>query len=97
MELKLNVLKNTSFQSHLNLIYFTISFAYSNEVTIIIPVTTASAERNFSVLKHVKMYLRNSMTQSQLNDCMLLHIHRQMTENLNLQDIDISEAYFGNA
>ena len=29
-----------------------------------IPVTTASAQRNFSALKHVKTYLRNSMTQS---------------------------------
>ena len=29
-----------------------------------IPVTTGSAERNFSALKHVRTYLTNSMTQS---------------------------------
>ena len=44
-------------------------------------------ERNFSALKRVKTYLRNSMTQSQLNHCMLLHIHRELTENLSLPDI----------
>ena len=52
-----------------------------------IPVTTASAERNFSALKRVKTYLRNSMTQSWLNHCMLLHIHKELTENLSLPDI----------
>ena len=44
-------------------------------------------ERNFSELKCVKMYLRNPMTQSRLNHCMLLHIHRELTENLSLPDI----------
>ena len=44
-------------------------------------------ERNFLALKYVKMYLRNSMIQSRLNHCMLLHIHRELTENLSLPDI----------
>ena len=45
--LKLNVLKNTSFQSHLKVIYFTISFAYSNEVKITI-VSTADQSHSES-------------------------------------------------
>ena len=40
-----------------------------------------------SALKRIKTYLRNSMTQSRLNHCMLLHIHKEKTENLDLCDI----------
>ena len=39
-------------------------------------VTTASSEHNFSALKRIKRYLRNSTTQSRLNHCMLLHVHK---------------------
>ena len=52
-----------------------------------IPVTTATAERSFSALRRIKTYLRNSMTQQMLNHCMLLHIHRQKLDEL---DIDLS-------
>ena len=48
-----------------------------------IPVTTASAERSFSALKRIKTYLRNSITQHRLNHCMLLHVHRQQTDELD--------------
>ena len=48
-----------------------------------VPVTTASAERSFSGLKQIKTYLRNSMTQQRLNHCILLHIHRNKTDNLD--------------
>ena len=49
-----------------------------------VPVTTATAERSFSGLKRIKTYLRNSMTQQRLNHCILLHIHRNKTDNLDL-------------
>ena len=52
-----------------------------------VPVTTATAECSFSGLKHVKTYLRNSMTQQRLNHCILLHIHRNKTDNLDLSKI----------
>lgn len=42
------------------------------KIYLTIPVTTASSERNFSALKCIKTYLRNSMTQSRLNHCMPL-------------------------
>ena len=50
-------------------------------------VTTATAECSFSGLKHIKTYLRNSMTQQRLNHCMLLHIHRNKTDDLDLLKI----------
>ena len=52
-----------------------------------VPVTIATAERSFSGLKRIKTYLRNSMTQQCLNHCMLLHIHRNKTDDLDLLKI----------
>ena len=57
------------------------------KIYLIVPVTTASAERNFSALKRIKTFLRNSMTQQRLNHCMFLHIHQDRTDTLNLRDI----------
>lgn len=56
-------------------------------IYLTIPVTTATAERSFSALKRVKTYLRNSMTQQRLNHAMLMHIHHQKTDELNLSKI----------
>ena len=69
-----------------------------------IPVTTASAERSFSALERIKTYLRNSMTQQRLNHCMLLHVHHEQTEQLDLTDVakefisrnDRRKLFFGN-
>ena len=57
------------------------------KIYLTIPVTTSSAERSFSALKRIKDYLRNSMTQERLNHCMLLHMHREKTDNLDLIEI----------
>ena len=54
---------------------------------LIVPVTTATAERSFSGLKRIKTYLRNAMTQQRLNHCMLLHIHRNKADGLDLLKI----------
>ena len=52
-----------------------------------IPVTTSSSERNFSALKRIKTYLRNSVTQQRLNHCMVLYIHQERTNALELNSI----------
>ena len=57
------------------------------KIYLTIPVTTASSERNFSALKRIKTYLRNSMTQSRLNHCMLLHIHHDKTDKIDTREI----------
>ncbi len=46
------------------------------------PVTTATAERSFSSLKRIKTFLRNSMTQSRLNNLFILYIHPTRIEDL---------------
>ena len=57
------------------------------ELYLTIPVTTASSERNFSVFKRIKTYLRNSMTQQHLNHCMVFHSHQERTGALDLNSI----------
>lgn len=49
-----------------------------------IPVTSATAERAFSALKRVLTYVRSSMTDLRLNNCLLLHVHKDLTDCLDL-------------
>ena len=44
----------------------------------ILPVSVASAERSFSVLKLIKTYLRNSMGDERLSSLALINIHKSM-------------------
>ncbi|XP_008178843.1 52 kDa repressor of the inhibitor of the protein kinase-like [Acyrthosiphon pisum] len=45
---------------------------------IVIPITTASAERSFSSLKRIKTYLRSTMSQERLNGLAMLHINKDI-------------------
>ena len=54
---------------------------------LIIPVTTASAERSFSALRRLKTYLRGTMTQERLNSVALTHIHKAYTDSVDLSVI----------
>ena len=48
------------------------------------PATNAVSERSFSALRRIKTYMRATMTQTRLNHCMLLHIHKEKTDELDL-------------
>ena len=61
---------------------------------LVMPATNAVSERLFSALRRVKSYLRSTITQSRLNDLLRLHIHRELTDKLNLIDI-ANEFIFG--
>ena len=54
---------------------------------LVIPASTATVERSFSSLRRLKTFLRNSMTQQRLNHVALLHIHKDLTEQLDLQAV----------
>lgn len=56
-------------------------------LVLTIPVTSATAERTFSVLRRLKTFLRSSMSQPRLNHTMLLHIHKSRTDQLNLVEV----------
>ncbi len=48
------------------------------QILATLPVTTASAERSFSSLRRLKLYLRSTMGEERLSGLALLHIHRNM-------------------
>ncbi|KAL8467870.1 hypothetical protein ACS0TY_031204 [Phlomoides rotata] len=53
-----------------------------------LPVSTATTERAFSVMKHVKTALRNKMRDNLLRDC----IERDFVKNIDIDSI-IDEIY----
>ena len=54
---------------------------------LVMPATNAVSERSFSCLRHLKSYLRATMSQSRLNNVMVLHVHKNLTDKLSLVDI----------
>ena len=48
------------------------------------PMTSATSERAFSTMRRLLTYLRSSMTEKRLNNCALLHIHKDLTDALDL-------------
>ena len=57
------------------------------KLILVMPATNAISERSFSGLKRVKTYLRTTMTQRRLNHLMLLHVHKDKTDNIGLKEI----------
>ena len=53
------------------------------KLILIMPATNATSERSFSRLK---TYLRSSMSQQRLNHLMLLHVHKERTDALDLEE-----------
>ena len=57
------------------------------KLILVMPATNAVSERSLSALRRLKTYLRSSTTQMRLNNLLVLHIHRNLTESLDLVDI----------
>lgn len=53
----------------------------------VIPVTSASCERAFSKLTHIKTKLRMTMTQGRLENLMLPYIEQTMAKNVDINDV----------
>jgi len=47
------------------------------------PVSTATAERSFSLLKRLKTWLRNTMTQDGLNGLALMNIYHEIPTDID--------------
>ena len=52
-----------------------------------IPVTSSTAERTFSALRRLKTFLRSTMTQPRLNHAMTLHVHKERTDEIDLDEV----------
>ena len=67
-------------------------------------IKSATSERTFSAVKHIYTYVRLTMTEKRLNNCLLLHVHKDLTDSLDLPSIarefvfkyDERKKYFGN-
>ena len=49
--------------------------------------TNAISERSFSAMRRIKTYLRSTMSQGRLNATMVLHVHKMLTDGLDLKSI----------
>ena len=56
-------------------------------IYLTIPVTTATGERSLSAVRCIKTYLRSTMSQQRLNNIMLLNVHKDLTDGLDLPTI----------
>ena len=52
-----------------------------------VPVSTATAERSFSVMNRMKTCLRLTMTQTRLNSVFLTHIYKEKTDFIDLKSL----------
>lgn len=57
------------------------------QIILVMPATNAVSERSFSALKRIKDYLRSMMLQGRLNNSMLLHIHEDEFDIMDLIQI----------
>ena len=48
--------------------------------------SNATSEHSFPALRRVKTYLRTTMTQNHFNNLMVLHIHKDSTDSLDLMN-----------
>ena len=51
------------------------------------PATNTVSERSFSALRRVKTYRRSTMLQTRLNHLLLLHVHKERTDSLDLATV----------
>ena len=48
-----------------------------------------TSERTFSVLKRLLVYLRSTMTEKRPNNCLLVHVHKEIVDELDLKEIAV--------
>ena len=69
-----------------------------------LPISSATSERIFSAMRRLMTYLRSTMTEKRLNHCLLIHVHKSLTDGLDLTCVakelisryDERLKYFGN-
>ena len=54
------------------------------QIYLLAPMSAASAERSFSVQRQIKNYLRNTMFEKRYNNLLVLDIHKERTDNIDM-------------
>ena len=57
------------------------------KLILVLPATNATSERSFSALKRIKSALRSTMSQTRINNLMILHVHKDKTDELSANKI----------
>ena len=57
------------------------------QLIFVMPSTNATSERSFSALRRLKSYLRTTMSQERLNFLVLLYVHKDRTDALDLKRV----------
>jgi len=57
------------------------------KLILVMPAINAISERSFSALKRVKTYLRSTTTDSRLNNLLVIHIHKDAADKLDLKTV----------
>jgi hypothetical protein len=73
------------------------------KVLLVIPASSAHAERSFSMLRRLKTHMRSTMTQARLNYVCVLNCYQEKVDNLDVDKIcqlfinnDYRRSVFGN-
>ena len=56
-------------------------------LVVTLPVSTATAERSFSVMKLVKTRLRTKLGDDFLRHCVIIHIERELAEKISIEEV----------
>ena len=54
-------------------------------LVLFMPAAIANSERSFSAMRRIKTYLRSTMSQVRVNAAMVLHVHKHLTDSLDLE------------
>ena len=54
---------------------------------LLVPASSATAERSFSALRRIKTWLRSTMSQASLNYVCLLNIHSEILDTFDLNAV----------
>ena len=54
---------------------------------LVIPATSATAERTFSCVRRLKTYLRSTISQPRLNHLLFLRTHQDLADNLDVKAV----------
>jgi len=60
------------------------------QLLLVVPASSATAERSFSCLRRLKTYFRITMSQARLNHMALLNVHQERVDSLRIADIQES-------
>ena len=55
------------------------------KLLLVMPATNAVSERSFSAMKRIKSYLRSTMTNNRMNHLMIMHVHKDKTDKINMK------------